>query len=302
MVTPRPRSRSATARMQLGPLVRDQPAHPDQGGLVAAGRAAADPLAAGPRSGSGRCRRSSAAARASRSRWTARPPRRRDAGRPAAPRALPAPGRPRPSSAGNARRTGRCARGASTHSTGTRAGQDARGEERDAVLAVQHGVEGPPVREQPAEDPRVHGEPPAHPGRPRSRPGGPPGSGPEPVRSGTGPPRPGRPGQAAISQAYRSAPPAAGCQGSRQLAMATRRPFTSAARCRRSRRRNRGRERSGTGQQGWRGEREHDDAGRPGGFGGQPRTSRRAGSPAGRTRPGRYPRQIERPRAAPRRQ
>ncbi len=43
-------------------------------------------------------------------------------------------------------------------------GQHARGEERDPVLAVEHGIEGPPVREQPAEHARVHGEPAAHPG------------------------------------------------------------------------------------------------------------------------------------------
>ena len=108
-----PRSRSATGRMQLGPLVSDQPAHPDQGVLGRAAAAArAEPRASRPRSGSGRCHRSSGAARASRSRWTARPPRRRAAGRPAAPPGLPAAGRPRPARAGNARRTERCARGA----------------------------------------------------------------------------------------------------------------------------------------------------------------------------------------------
>ena len=44
------------------------------------------------------------------------------------------------------------------------AGQHARGEERDPVLAVEHGVKGPAVGQQPAEHARVHGEAAAHPG------------------------------------------------------------------------------------------------------------------------------------------
>jgi hypothetical protein len=42
-------------------------------------------------------------------------------------------------------------------------GQHARREERDPVLAVQHRVEGPAVRQQPAEHQRVHGEAAAQP-------------------------------------------------------------------------------------------------------------------------------------------
>ena len=102
-------------------------------------------------------------ARASRRRWTARRPRTRAAGRPAAPPGPPAAGRPAPARPGNARRTG-----------GVHVVHDAQ--HRRAAAAARSGVKnGMPfwqsstasndraVRQQPAQHPRVHGEPAAQP-------------------------------------------------------------------------------------------------------------------------------------------
>ena len=168
-------------------------------------------------------------------------------------RGLPAPGRPRPARAGNARRTGRCARGAR---------RTAPAPARGRTHGVKNGIPfwqsrtASKDRRCASSQPRTRGytvnRPPilvtAIPSRRSAR------SARERARSGTGPraPRPARP--RAISQAYRSAPPAADARGHaswRWRPGGRSRPQQG----RRSRRRSRGRERSGAGQQGWRGER-----------------------------------------------